>query len=139
MSKSKRSRSRTTVAKKRKKQSAGFTSLLIPIGVGVVVVAIIIGAIISIENRPPAANVSASVVTAQPGATNPIPYPEVPRISVQDTKRQLENGQAVVVDVRSRTSFEQSHIAGSISIPESEIDARLDELPRDKDVILYCT
>jgi hypothetical protein len=139
MSKRKRSRSKVPVAKKRRKQSAGFTSLLIPIAVGVVVMVIIIGAIISIENRPAVADVSASVTTAQPRATNPIPHPEVPRISVQDTKIQLENGRAVVVDVRSRNSFDQSHIPGSISIPESEMDARLDELPRDKDVILYCT
>ena len=104
-----------------------------------VVLAIIIGAIFSIENRPATANVPASVITAQPRATNPIPYPEVPRISVQDTRSQLENSQVVVVDVRSRSSFDQSHIAGSVSIPESEIDGRLDELPRDKDVILYCT
>jgi rhodanese-related sulfurtransferase len=41
--------------------------------------------------------------------------------------------------VRSRESYDKPHAAGAIAIPEEEIAARLNELPRDKDVILYCT
>jgi rhodanese-related sulfurtransferase len=48
-------------------------------------------------------------------------------------------GQAVLVDVRSKASYDKSHAAGAISMPEEEVGARVDELPQDKDIILYCT
>jgi hypothetical protein len=116
------------------------SSFLIPGIVGLVVVALIVGAIIFSEGRRPASNTaSASVNTAQPLATQTIPYPNVPRISLKDTQSELENGQAVLIDVRSKSSYDQAHAAGALSIPEEEIDARLQDLPRDKDVILYCT
>lgn len=127
----------------RTKQRKG-TSLLIPIIVGVVVLAIIVGAIISIEGAQPATagqpggNLG-SENTSQPLNTRSIPYPDVPRVSPQETQQRLEQGQAVLVDVRDKARYDAAHAAGAISIPEAEMAARLSELPRDKEVILYCT
>ena len=56
-----------------------------------------------------------------------------------EARDKMERGEAVLVDVRSQESFDRSHAAGSISFPEEGILARLDELPRDKEMILYCT
>jgi hypothetical protein len=123
-----------------KRRKENVTSLAIPIVVGLVVVAVIVGAILSIENQQPARGDSpASVDTAQPLNTESIPFPSVPRISLKDTQDELAQGQAVLVDVRSKSSYDQAHATGAISMPEEEIDARLNELPRDKDLILYCT
>lgn len=77
--------------------------------------------------------------TAQPLSTKPPPNPGVPRATLDETWEKMERGEAVLVDVRSKASFDRSHAAGSISIPEEEIFARMDELPRDKEVVLYCT
>ena len=63
----------------------------------------------------------------------------MPRIGTEETRAKLEQGEALLVDVRSANSFQQSHAAGAVSIPEDEMEARLDELPRDKEIILYCT
>jgi rhodanese-related sulfurtransferase len=61
----------------------------------------------------------------------------VARIALDEATKQVERGQAVLIDVRSRASYEKAHAAGAISMPESEIEARLEELPRDKNLILY--
>jgi hypothetical protein len=122
----------------RKKKGTDLASILIPVVVGVVVLAIIVVAILSIENRRPAA-IAAPVTTAQPQPTQSIPYPDVPRISLQETQRKLESGEAILVDVRSKELYDSSHAQGALSIPETEIDSRLAEIPRDVDVILYCT
>jgi hypothetical protein len=136
--------------KKQHRQSARRTpkkkgpSLVIPIIVGVVVVAIVIGAIVSIEKgRAKSATQPGDGLgqgnTAQALNTSSIPYPDVPRVSLQEAQDKLAQGQAVLVDVRSKASYDKSHAEGAISIPEGEIGARKDELPRDKDIILYCT
>lgn len=144
MSKKKRKRQSRSPSQRRKQQSSSLSSLAIPIVVGLVVVAIIVGAIISIENQQPVAasgagDGSVPMVTAGAQPTRPIPHPSVARISLEDTVDGLEQGQLVIVDVRSSDSYAKSHIKGSISIPEEEIEARADELPRDKDIVLYCT
>jgi hypothetical protein len=122
----------------------GRLSLVIPIMAGLVALAIIVGAILSVEGRgsrtsamPGELATPKDTLQAQP--TSSIPNPNVPRISLQETQDELKGGQAVLIDVRSKTSYDKVHAAGALSFPEGEIDARLDEMPRDKGVILYCT
>jgi hypothetical protein len=138
---SKKKQRRPRARRTKKKQGP---SLVIPIIVGVVVVALMIGAIAFLESgrSRSAAQPSGSLAqgnTAQALNTSSIPYPNVPRISLQETQDKLAQGQAVLVDVRSKTSYDKSHAKGAISVPEAEIGARKDELPRDKELILYCT
>jgi 3-mercaptopyruvate sulfurtransferase SseA len=72
-------------------------------------------------------------------ATPADPLAEAPRISAADAKKVLDAGQAVLVDVRSLDSWQEEHAKGAVSIPVNEIYARLGELPKDKQVIAYCT
>ena len=142
MSNRKRQYRSTGSSKKRRKRSKNSTSLVIPIVVGLVVVAIIVGAIISIENRrsPAAAGLEGglgSAASPNPLATRSIPYPDVPRISLQDTQDKLASGKAVLIDVRGKESYDRAHAAGALSIPETEMQARVEELPRDIDLVLY--
>lgn len=137
MSRKKRQNKKRASARKRKRQTQRASSLVIPIIVGVVVVAVIVGTIVSIESRRPV-TASVPMVTAAAQPTNPIPYPGVPRISIEEAREKLETGQAVVVDVRTKNTYDQAHLPGSISLPEDEIEARLDELPHNKELILYC-
>ena len=55
-------------------------------------------------------------------------------------KEKVHAGEALVVDVRPREEYEQSHVPGSLSIPLSELESRLDELlsQRDKEIIVLC-
>ncbi len=65
---------------------------------------------------------------------------EVPRIAPAELKGRLDSGEEVlVVDARSAREFQQQHIPGAISVPYNEVEARLGELPRDQEIVLYCT
>jgi rhodanese-related sulfurtransferase len=44
----------------------------------------------------------------------------------------------LIVDVRAADAFDQGHIAGAVNIPESDVDARIAEFPKDKLIIAYC-
>jgi rhodanese-related sulfurtransferase/DNA-binding transcriptional ArsR family regulator len=47
-------------------------------------------------------------------------------------------GTAVVVDLRPREEYVAGHVAGAISIPLPELEARLADLPADVEVVAYC-
>ena len=47
-------------------------------------------------------------------------------------------GEVTVVDVRPRDEYLAGHLAGAISMPLDEIGERLDELPRDRQIVAYC-
>ena len=79
---------------------------------------------------------------SEPGAgliDEDLPYPEVARISVDDAKSRIDSGAAIVLDVRSVANFEAAHIAGSISMPAADVQLRMGELPRDQQILTYCT
>jgi NADPH-dependent 2,4-dienoyl-CoA reductase/sulfur reductase-like enzyme/rhodanese-related sulfurtransferase len=50
----------------------------------------------------------------------------------------LDPKQAVVLDVRNRSERASGFIPGSIHIPLDEIRARMDELPRDREIVVSC-
>jgi hypothetical protein len=139
MTKKRRSPRSHASSRKGKRQGGKIASLAIPITVGLVVVAVLFGIIVSAENRLPSSEGPSTVNTAQGLDTQSIPYPDVPRIPLADAQNELQNGQAILIDVRSTASYNSEHAVGAISMPEEEVNARLNELPRDKDIILYCT
>lgn len=52
--------------------------------------------------------------------------------------KELTPGTAVLLDVRDVDEFEEGHIDGAINLPLNELRARLNELPRDRELWLYC-
>ena len=50
----------------------------------------------------------------------------------------LIEGEAVVLDVRPEREYRSGHIAGAVSVPVAELEARLQTLPKDKEIIAYC-
>jgi len=63
---------------------------------------------------------------------------KVRRISESEAQRMYNNNAAVLVDVRSSQQFALSHIRGAVNIPNSQLVARLKELPPGKTIITYC-
>ena len=61
------------------------------------------------------------------------------RVTVDELKSMLDNkADIVVVDVRSKESYDAGHISGAISMPyPDEIKAKHAELPQNKLTILY--
>ena len=75
---------------------------------------------------------SAPPVAAQPSDS-------IRRISVTELKQALDAQQAIVIDVRGDAAYKSGHIKGARMIPAAEIDKHVDELPKDKLIVTYCS
>jgi hydroxyacylglutathione hydrolase len=60
------------------------------------------------------------------------------RLSAPVAAERLAGGTPVVIDVRTPRERDEKRIAGSISIPLNQLDRRLQDLEKDRPVILYC-
>ena len=75
----------------------------------------------------------------------PRPWPEfcrLARIAPPELDGLISGGkQPLVVDVRTATALQVDprRIPGALRMTLDELDAQLDGLPRDRDIILYCT
>ncbi len=61
------------------------------------------------------------------------------RITPAEARVALDKGEAIIVDVRGEGSYEAGHVAGARLIPFGDVLARIDELPRNKLIITYCS
>jgi rhodanese-related sulfurtransferase len=52
--------------------------------------------------------------------------------------KRLEEGEVVVLDVRPEVEYQAGHIPSAVSIPITELEGRLAELPTDKEIVAYC-
>lgn len=50
----------------------------------------------------------------------------------------LERRDAYLVDVRPEVEYERAHLPGAVSIPLEVLHERVDELPREQEIITYC-
>jgi molybdopterin/thiamine biosynthesis adenylyltransferase/rhodanese-related sulfurtransferase len=63
----------------------------------------------------------------------------IPIISAQDLKRRMDAGDSfTLIDVREQWENEAAQIKGARLIPLDELQTRLDEIPREGDIILHC-
>jgi len=69
----------------------------------------------------------------------PTPNDGARRITAQELHELWEKGKVLVVDTRDEASYKTSHIKGAISVPANQVLARIDEFPRDKMIVTYCT
>lgn len=60
------------------------------------------------------------------------------KIKTPDMLALVEEGKAILLDIRFKEEFEAWHIATSINIPLNELPQRLGELPKDKLIITAC-
>ena len=66
----------------------------------------------------------------------------IARISPEELKQKIDAGEEiVVVDLRSSVEFEAQgeKIPGALAMSPEELENRHDEIPRERDVVLYCT
>src|SRR5439155_6575232 len=127
-----------------------------PIVLGAIIGALVIGLmvvvyLISFNNRPDPLTVA---IVGSPSATpvppdnatpttegTPPPTEEpAPRMTLEDFKKLYDDPskRPIIIDVRAKETFDAGHIKGAISFPESDLDTRVGELPKDKLVVAYC-
>jgi 3-mercaptopyruvate sulfurtransferase SseA len=80
-------------------------------------------------------------LTSSPADNLPQTEADVPRVTAEAALAALNNGEAIIVDVRISESFAAGHIEGSVSIPLAKIENDPSSLPLDKNlwIITYCT
>ena len=94
--------------------------------------------------KPASANTTAMASqSSQPAqATEHKTEGEVPRITVDELKEKLaKNAHVFIIDSRSQGSYDSSEIKikGAVRIPADEVEARLKEIPHDREIVVYCT
>jgi rhodanese-related sulfurtransferase len=59
-------------------------------------------------------------------------------ISVQQAKEMIDTGEVFILDVRTQEEYNAGHIRNSTLIPVQDLSKRLNEVPRDRDILVYC-
>jgi len=58
-------------------------------------------------------------------------------ISIERAYEEYQKG-TFFLDVRKHDEWDQVHLSNSVLIPLDELEGRLDELPRDQDIVIIC-
>lgn len=56
----------------------------------------------------------------------------------EELLERLKDGLVTLLDVRPSDEFACGHVAGAINIPIDELERRLSELPREREIVAYC-
>ena len=73
-------------------------------------------------------------------STTPTTYADgARRITIVELQDLIKKHEAFIVDVRNDVSYNAGHIPGAKLIPAGEILNHLDELPKDKLIVTYCS
>jgi Rhodanese-like domain len=87
----------------------------------------------------PTARTTPSAPVASPSVPAS-PEDKIPRVRAEDAMQLVKANQAVLIDVRGTSLYDQEHIEGSIDYPLDRINTKdFKGLPRDKRIIAYCT
>lgn len=67
---------------------------------------------------------------------------ETTRVTVDEVKERMDRDEPLVfLDTRNPQAWGESNskLPGAIRVPADELEQHLDEIPRDRTVITYCT
>lgn len=59
-------------------------------------------------------------------------------VTREELRARIEAGDVVVLDVRPVEEYRAGHIPGAVSIPVAELAERINELPEDTEIVVYC-
>jgi rhodanese-related sulfurtransferase len=83
---------------------------------------------------PTAKWIAAGVLAASIAVAAP---PTVTPQQVREMQAQ-KSAALYVLDVRTPEEFASGHVPGAVNIPYDQVASRLAEIPKDKEVVLYC-
>jgi rhodanese-related sulfurtransferase len=59
-------------------------------------------------------------------------------VGATELMERLNGGSVVVLDVRPEAEYRAGHIPGALSVPVDTLEAALQTLPRDREIVAYC-
>lgn len=59
-------------------------------------------------------------------------------LSSEELSEKLQQHNITVIDVRPKQEFDKGHIVGALNVPVDELSDKLDELPKDQEIVAYC-
>jgi len=87
----------------------------------------------AVKSTPPANSAAPNIPTPQNSDDN------TPRITVEEARKMVADGKAIIIDVRGTDAYKLAHIKGALDIPLNRLEAGdFKDLPKDKRVIAYC-
>ncbi|MBT3275464.1 MAG: metalloregulator ArsR/SmtB family transcription factor [Spirochaetales bacterium] len=69
-------------------------------------------------------------ISTAPSRANPVDMNELQKLVSEDD--------VIILDVRPEEEYRQAHLPGAISVPLDELELRVEELPKDKEIVAYC-
>jgi 3-mercaptopyruvate sulfurtransferase SseA len=79
-----------------------------------------------------------AAISSTPGSSA-TPEDGVRRITVPELKDLVAKNQAAIIDVRNLDAYNAGHIRGAKLMPVGEILNHVNELPKDKLIVTYCS
>lgn len=58
-------------------------------------------------------------------------------IPARELNRYVREGRGIIVDLRDREEYRESHIRGAVNMPYEEMEGNY-EFPRGQEIVLYC-
>jgi 3-mercaptopyruvate sulfurtransferase SseA len=103
------------------------------------------GCVKSGASTPTASATAAGEPSARPATVIPSPHAhqnaedKMPRVKVEEAKKLVAEGKAIIIDVRGAEAYKMSHIKGALDVPLNKLEAGdFKNLPTDKILIAYC-
>ena len=59
-------------------------------------------------------------------------------VSLKELLRRVDCDEVMLIDVRPADEYEAGHFRGAVSVPLSELERRLKEIPAGREVVAYC-
>ncbi|MCA1668560.1 MAG: rhodanese-like domain-containing protein [Thermomicrobia bacterium] len=66
------------------------------------------------------------------------PQHERAAVGVDEARRRVDAGEALLVDVREMDEWRAGHVAGAIHIPLGAVASRVAALPKDREILVIC-
>ena len=110
-----------------------LVSLALVLGTGLLV------ACNSSENLLAQSNRKTVQPPTSPQPASPNPADSARRIDVEELHKLWEKDEVLIIDTRSELDFKNSHIKNAISMPFGTVQDHIEELPRNKMIVAYCT
>jgi 3-mercaptopyruvate sulfurtransferase SseA len=91
-----------------------------------------------------ACNSHEAFIPQTPGAPVQSPTPKNPidearRITAEELHKLWDKKDVLIIDTRGEPEYKAGHIPGAISVPANTVATKVEELPRTKMIVAYCT